>query len=53
MVSGSRQRNSKARLIHCTRSLTQIIVGSSSATMTMLVMTASSRVSSTALASPG
>ena len=53
MVSGSRQRNSKVRLIHCTRSLIQIMVGTSSTSMTTLVMTASSRVSSTALASPG
>ena len=42
------------RLIHGTRSWTQIMVGTSSTSMTAQVMTASSRVISTALeAGPG
>ena len=47
------QRNSKARLIHCTRSRIQIMVGTSSASVTTLVSTPSSRVISTALSSGG
>ena len=41
------------RLIHCTRSRTQIMVGTSSTSITTQVMTASSRVISTALSRPG
>ena len=44
MVSGSRQRNSIVRASHRTRSRTQIMVGTSSTSMTAQVMTASSRV---------
>src|SRR3984885_15426558 len=44
MVSGSKQMNSMTRLNHCTRSRIQIMVGTTSTSMTRLVMTASSSV---------
>ena len=53
MVSGSRQRNSNTRLIHCTRSRIQTIVGTSSTSTTTHVMTASSSVISIAGSSGG
>jgi hypothetical protein len=52
-VISRRQRNSNVLLIHCTRSLIQIMVGTSSTITTTQVMSASSRVISIALSRDG